>query len=154
MINIIAAVGKNLELGKNNNLIWNIPSDLEYFKKMTEGNIVVMGRRTFESIGKALPNRKNIVISHNSIDDKDIVVIHDYKKILELNEDIFIIGGKTIYEIFIPYADNLYLTEIDKEDKYSDTYFPFFNKNLYNKEIINDGSYNNINYSFVRYRKK
>lgn len=154
MINIIAAVGKNLELGKDNNLIWHIPGDLKYFKEMTEGHTVVMGRRTFESIGKALPNRKNIVISHGDIFDKDIIVISNYKKVLDLDEDVFIIGGKSIYELFIPYADNLYLTEIDAEYEYADTYFPFFEKDLYDKEIIKDDSYNNINYSFVRYRKK
>ena len=154
MINIIAAVGKNLELGKDNNLIWHIPGDLKYFKNLTEGHTVVMGRRTFESIGKALPNRKNIVISHGDIFDKDIIVISNYKKVLDLDEDVFIIGGKSIYELFIPYADNLYLTEIDAEYEYADTYFPFFEKDLYDKEIIKDDSYNNINYSFVRYRKK
>ena len=154
MINIIAAVGKNLELGKDNNLIWHIPGDLKYFKNLTEGHTVVMGRRTFESIGKALPNRKNIVISHGDIFDKDIIVISNYKKVLDLDEDVFIIGGKSIYELFIPYADNLYLTEIDAEYEYADTYFPFFEKDLYDKEIIKDENYNNINYSFVRYRKK
>lgn len=154
MINIIAAVGKNLELGKDNKLVWHIPGDLKYFKNLTEGHTVVMGRRTFESIGKALPNRKNIVISHGDIFDKDIIVIHDFKEILDLNEEVFIIGGKSVYELFIPYADNLYLTEIDAEYEYADTYFPFFEKDLYDKEIIKDDSYNDINYSFVRYRKK
>lgn len=154
MINIIAAVGKNLELGKRGTLIWNIPNDLKYFKNLTLGQTVVMGRRTLESIGKALPERKNIVLTSEDLDIDNIIIIHNYKEILDLNEELFIIGGQSIYKLFLPYADNLYLTEIDEECMDADTYFPEFDKNLYLKETIKDESYNNINYSYVRYRKK
>ena len=154
MIDIIAAVGKNLELGKDNKLIWNIPDDLKYFKKVTFGKTVVMGRKTYESIGGSLPDRINIVLSKQSIDLDNILVVKDYHDILNMDEDIFIIGGESIYKLFLPFADNLYLTEIEDECLDADTYFPSFNKDSYDREVIKNESYNNLNYSYVRYRKK
>lgn len=155
IINIIAAVGKNLELGKDNKLIWPIKEDLIYFKEKTLGKTVVMGKNTFYSIGKALPGRNNIVLTSGDIDVDNIKVLHDYKEVFSLEEDeIYIIGGESIYRLFLPYADNLYLTEIDEEDTLADSYFPYFDKEDYIKEIIRDSSSNNLNYSFVRYRKK
>lgn len=154
MINIIAAVGKNLELGKDNNLTWNIPEDLKYFKKVTFGKTVVMGRKTYESIGGSLPGRTNIVLSKQSIDLDNTLVIRDYHDILNMDKDIFIIGGESIYKLFLPFADKLYLTEIEDECFDADTYFPTFNKDLYDREVIKNESYNNLNYSYVRYRKK
>ncbi len=152
MISIIAAIGKNYELGLNNQLLWHIPNDLKYFKQLTTGKIVVMGRKTYESIGRALPNRENIVLTRQSIKIDNVDVVNDYKKILDL-EDVFIIGGEQIYKLFLPYADNIYLTEI-AENKEADSYFPIFDKSLYTKEIVKTDSYNDINYSFVIYRKK
>ena len=154
MINIIAAVGKNLELGKDNKLIWKIPNDLKYFKMLTLGKTVVMGRKTYESIGKALLGRKNVVLTKQNIDIDDCIVINDYKDILSINNDVFIIGGESIYKLFLPYADNLYLTEINAQCLNADTYFPYFDKNLYDKEIISSESYNGLSYSYVIYRKK
>ena len=155
IINIIAAVGKNLELGKDNKLIWPIKEDLIYFKEKTLGKTVVMGKNTFYSIGKALPGRNNIVLTSGNIEVDNIKVLHDYKEVFSLEEDeIYIIGGESIYRLFLPYADNLYLTEIDKEDLLADSYFPYFNKNDYYKEIIKKSSSNDLNYSFVRYGKK
>lgn len=152
MISIIAAVGKNLELGKDNKLLWNIPEDMKYFRKTTDGKTVVMGRKTFESIGKALPNRKNIVLSTQNIDLDSVIVVNDYRDILSLDEDIFIIGGSQIYSLFLPYADKLYLTEI-AEGKECDSYFPVFDKSLYYRKVIRESSYNDIDYSFVIYEK-
>lgn len=155
IINIIAAVGKNLELGKDNKLIWPIKEDLIYFKEKTLGKTVVMGKNTFYSIGKALPGRNNIVLTSGDIDVDNIKVLHDYKEVFSLEEDeIYIIGGESIYRLFLPYADNLYLTEIDEEETLADSYFPYFDKEDYIKEIIRDSSSNDLNYSFVRYRKK
>lgn len=153
MISIIAAVGKNLELGRNNKLIWFIPNDLEYFKSVTTGKTVVMGRKTYESIGKALLNRKNIVISNKNIQLDNVTVLDNYKDVFNIKEDVFIIGGSSIYELFLPYAENIYLTEIDSSEK-ADCYFPSFNKDLYEKEIIKTETYNNLDYSFVIYRRK
>ena len=154
MINIVAAVGKNLELGKDGGLIFDIPNDLKYFKKLTLGHTVVMGRRTYESIGKALSDRRNVVITSSNIEDRNIIVMHNYEEVFELTGEIFIIGGESIYRLFLPYADNLYLTEVDASYDKADTFFPFFDKELYDKEIIGIEEENNLKYSYVRYRKK
>ena len=153
-ISIIAAVGKNLELGKNNKLIWNLKEDLKYFKEMTMGKTVVMGEKTYYSIGKALPGRKNIVLSFDDINLNDAKVCNNYMEIFSLvEEEIFVIGGASIYKLFLPYADKLYLTEIDDEDSSADCYFPVFNKDSYEKKVIKKECENDINYSFVCYEK-
>ena len=153
-INMIAAVGKNLELGKDNKLIWHLKEDLKYFKEMTTDKTVVMGENTFYSIGKALPNRKNIVLSFDKKDIPGVIVINDYKKVFDIEEEIFIIGGASIYKLFLPFADTLYLTEIDKEEEKADCYFPNFDKNKYKKEIIKTSEDKGIKYSFVCYKKR
>ena len=155
MISLIAAVGRNRELGINNNLIWKLHGDMKYFREQTSGKTVVMGRKTYLSIGSPLPKRKNIVISR-SIDEIDgVEVIHDPKDILEMSkeEDIFIIGGSSIYEYFIPYADKIYLTEIDGVHD-ADAFFPEFDKSLYQKEILDKRSEDGVEYAFVIYQKK
>ena len=152
MINIIAAIGKNLELGKDNKLIWHIPEDLKYFKEVTTNKTVVMGRKTYESIGRPLPNRKNIVLTKQNKRIDNVTIIHDYKDLLDKQEDIFIIGGETVYKLFLPLAENIYLTEIE-ESSDADSYFPYFNKKEYKKEIIKISEFNNIKYSFVVYKK-
>lgn len=152
MINIIAAVGKNLELGKDNKLIWHIPNDLKYFKENTIGKTIVMGRKTYESMGKPLPNRKNIVLTNSNISLNDALVINDYRQILDIKEDVFIIGGTEIFELFLPYANRLYLTEIDYESD-ADSYFPKFDLSLYKKDVLKTECFNDLKYSFVIYNK-
>lgn len=152
MINLIAAVGKNLELGLDNKLIWNIPEDLKYFKEVTTGKTVIMGRKTYESIGRPLPNRKNVVLSKKNIKIDDVIVVNDYKNMLDSHEDIFVIGGESIYKLFLPQADNIYLTEVEENSR-ADSFFPKFDKDLYTRRVIKKGSFNNINYSFVIYKK-
>ena len=154
-LSMIAAVGKGNELGKNNGLIWNIPNDLKFFKEKTIGKTVVMGANTFHSIGKPLPQRKNIVITHQNIDK---VLI--YKSIREFlidyknkTEEVFIIGGASIYKEFIDYVSTIYLTEIDASDKEADTYFPEFNKQLYEKIILDKNEENGIKYTHTIYKK-
>ena len=155
MINVVAAVGKNLELGKDGKLIWYIPADLKNFKNLTIYNAVVMGRKTYDSIGKSLEDRINIVLTREEKKYKDVMIISNYKDILDIDMlDVFIIGGESIYKLFVPFAENIYLTEIDDSCNEADTYFPEFDKDLYDKEIIKEDSYNDLNYSFVRYRKK
>lgn len=157
IISLIAAVGKNLEIGKDNNLIWYLPDDLKFFKKVTTNHTVLMGRITFESIKKALPNRRNIVISSNKkLNYENIEVYDDIDIFINSckDDEIFIIGGSSIYKSFIDKADKIYLTEIDKEDFSADSFFPNFNKELYNKEIISSHNYNDINYKHVLYTKK
>lgn len=154
-INIIAAVGRNLELGKDNKLIWHISEDLKYFREMTMGKTVVMGENTYYSIGKALPGRDNVVLSFDKKDIPGVLVLNNYKDVFKLNcDEIFIIGGASIYELFLPYGDNLYLTEIDEEESSCDCYFPFFDKSLYDKTIIREGKSLGIKYLFVCYKRK
>ena len=155
-IDMIAAVGKNNELGKNGDLIWRFKEDMQFFKNATMGAAVIMGRRTFESLPKALPKRRNIVISGNSdYIAQGAEVVDSIEKALSLikNEKAFIIGGASIYRAFLPYAETIYLTEIDDECKGADTYFPNFNKESYNRELIASSSENGIAYSFVKYTK-
>ena len=157
-INIIAAIGKNNELGKNNNLVWRLKGDMKFFRETTMGHPIVMGRKTFESLPKVLPGRKNIVISSNDILDEEIEKYKSIKEFLlkykEFNEELFIIGGASIYKQFIEIANNLYLTEIDAVDKEADVYFPVFNKEEWNKEIISEKEENDIKYNHVLYKRK
>lgn len=155
-VSMIAAVGRNLELGKNNDLIWHFKEDMKFFKDTTMGHTVVMGRKTFESLPKALPGRKNIVISSNSeYQAQGATVVTSVDEALRIadNEEIFVIGGGKIYSEFLPYADNLYLTEIDAECPDADTYFPQFNKADYIKEIINYFNIDGTEFYHVVYKK-
>ena len=157
-ISMIAAVGKNLELGKNNDLIWHFKEDMKFFKETTMGHPVIMGRKTFESLPKALPGRKNIVLSANpeyKADGAEVVTsVEEAIKLAEAEDtDAFVIGGGRIYTEFLPYADNLYLTEINAECPDADTYFPDFNKSDYIKEIINFYDVDGTEFYHVIYKK-
>lgn len=155
-VSMIAAVGKNLELGKNNDLIWHFKEDMKFFKDTTMGHTVVMGRKTFESLPKALPGRKNIVISSNAeYQAQGATVVTSVEEALQIadNEEIFVIGGGKIYAEFLPYADKLYLTEIDAECADADTYFPQFNKSDYIKKIINYYDIDGVEFYHVVYKK-
>ena len=155
-VSMIAAVGKNLELGKNNDLIWHFKEDMKFFKDTTMGHTVVMGRKTFESLPKALPGRKNIVISSNAeYQAQGATVVTSVEEALQIadNEEIFVIGGGKIYAEFLPYADKLYLTEINAECEDADTYFPQFNKSEYIKEIINYYDIDGVEFYHVVYKK-
>ncbi|MBE6818770.1 MAG: dihydrofolate reductase [Ruminococcaceae bacterium] len=153
-IAMIAAVGKNRELGKNNDLIWHFKEDMAFFKKTTTGSTVIMGRKTFLSLPRALPNRRNIVISRNSdfapAGAETVASIEEAVK-LAGNEAVFIIGGAQIYEAFLPLADTLYLTEIDDSCSNADTYFPAFDKSLYQKELLSAHCENNITFKHIKY---
>lgn len=155
-VSMIAAVGKNLELGKNNDLIWHFKEDMKFFKDTTMGHTVVMGRKTFESLPKALPGRNNIVISSNAeYQAQGATVVTSVEEALQIadNEEVFVIGGGKIYAEFLPYADKLYLTEIDAECEDADTYFPQFNRSEYIKEIINYYDIDGVEFYHVVYKK-
>ncbi|MBQ8629088.1 MAG: dihydrofolate reductase [Prevotella sp.] len=128
-INIIAAVANNRAIGKDNKLIYWLPNDLKRFKTLTTGNTIIMGRKTYESLPKgALPNRRNIVISRN--ESLQIPGCECFTSIEEAlsncrkDEDIYIIGGASIYQQALPLADRLCLTEIDDTPEEADTFFP------------------------------
>ncbi len=157
-ISIIAAIGKNNELGKNNGLIWSLKEDLKFFKELTTNHVIVMGRKTFESLPGMLPNRHHVIISSNSDFDEKIEVFNNINSFLEkykdYKEEIFIIGGSSIYKAFLDYSNKLYLTEINEEDKNADVYFPVFDKSLWNKEYLSEElEENNIKYKHVLYRR-
>jgi len=140
---IIAAVGKNNEIGKKGQLLWRLPEDMQFFKEMTLGKTVIMGRKTFESIGRPLPNRNNIVLtSDKSFECEGITVYNNvtdlFYNCITNREDAFIIGGAKVYGQFINLAKELYLTEVDKEDKNADTYFPEFVKEYYEQELLKE----------------
>ena len=128
---LVAAIGENGEMGANNDLLWHLPGDLPRFKKMTTGYPIIMGRKTFDSIGKALPGRLNIVLSANIDWQRDDVVTVDSidKAIDKVKENktkkVFVIGGGQIYKLFLPYATKLELTEV-YDAPVADTYFPNF----------------------------
>ena len=158
MFSLIAAVGTNYEIGVANKLIWNIPEDLKYFKQTTLNHKVVMGRKTYESIGKALPKRENFVITSKIINLPNVYVVTNLEEFIRSNKDtdeeIFIIGGSSIYEQFLPYATKLYLTEIEENCKEVDAFFPEFEKNEYLKNTISSNECGDIKYSFNIYIKK
>ena len=155
---IIAAIGKNRELGKNNDLIWNLPGDLKFFRNVTSGHTIIMGRNTFDSLPRMLPNRKHIVLTSRSGLPSEVEVYKELKSILEKykdsSEELFIIGGASIYELFLEYCDKLYLTEIDASEETASVYFPAFDKNLYEKDILGENEDNGISYKYVLYSKK
>ena len=157
MISMIASVGRKLEIGKNNQLIWRIPEDMKFFKNTTMGHTVIMGKNTFLSLPGDLLGRKMIVLSSSSV-DKDVMVVNDIKEILDKyldsEEEVFIIGGAFVYKQFIDYADKLYLTEIDDECLSADTYFPSFDKNEWEKVIINTGSHDDLRFQMCKYIRK
>jgi len=126
MLSLICAMGKNRVIGSDNRLPWLLPADLAYFKSITDGHIVVMGRKTYESIGHPLTNRINIVLSSNpALQFEGCTMARTINEILELTkkEDVFVIGGGMVYREFLPYVDKLYLTLIDAEFE-GDVYFP------------------------------
>lgn len=147
-------------IGRNNQLPWHLPKDLAYFKQVTMGHAIVMGRKTFESIGKPLPGRKNIVVTRNhEYQPNGVDVAHSIEEICELsqkNEEIFIIGGAEIFKATLPVTDRLYITEIH-ETFDGDTFFPVFNLSdweLISKEKGIKDEKNPYEYDFCIYEKK
>ena len=131
MISLIVAHDENRVIGYKNELPWHLPGDLKYFKEMTMGKPIVMGRKTFESIGRPLPGRRNIVITRNAdYKAEGIEVVGSLKDALTLvsdAEEIMIIGGAQIFEQVMPIADKLYITLINHTFK-GDTYFPTYDE--------------------------
>lgn len=126
MISMIWAMGRNNALGCKNRMPWYLPADFAYFKRVTMGQPVIMGRKTFESLGKPLPGRTNIIITRNKdYSPEGCIVVDSVERAKELteNKNAFIIGGAEIYKAFLPIADKLYITEID-HDFEADTFFP------------------------------
>lgn len=160
MITIIAAIGKNNELGIDNQLLWHLPNDLKRFKNLTSGHPIIMGRKTYESLGKPLPNRTNIVVSRrNDWFEEGILIVPTIKEAIKhakkINEDIFIIGGGNIYEQTIDLADQLEITQVEAEIN-ADTFFPKIDEKKWQKidEILHQkDEKHNYNYSYQTWKK-
>ena len=156
MIYIIVAYDKNFAIGKDNKLAWNQPSDLKRFKQLTWGHTVVMGRKTFESIGRPLTNRNNIVISRQDTKIDGIKTIHTIDEIKSLDGDIFIIGGGEVYKNCIDFVDKIFATLIDCEIDSPDTWFPKIeNQNWkveYTSNHLKDDK-NQYDYKFINWTK-
>ncbi len=133
ILSLIVGIGKNREIGKGNDLLWHISEDLKNFKKITSGKPIIMGRKTYDSIGRPLPKRRNIVISRDaSLSIEGCDVFSDPVKVLkDLNdsgcEEAVVIGGSFIYEYYLPKVDRIYLTEVDFEGE-ADVFFPEFDR--------------------------
>ena len=157
-VSIICAVGKNRAIGKDNKLLWDIPDDLQHFKDITKGHPVIMGYKTYESIGKPLPDRVNIVLSREKINIPGCIActsLEDAIKIAKEHDDkeIFIIGGGSIYAQTIDLADKLYLTLVDDIVEDADTFFPDYSK--FDK-VIKEEQFetDKFKYSFVELVRK
>ena len=160
MITIIAAIGKNGELGKDNDLIWHLPNDLQRFKKITAGHHIIMGRKTFESLGKPLPNRTTIIITRNpdyKIDNCIVVNSLDAAlKVASADPNPYILGGAEIYSQAIEIAETLDLTLVDANFE-ADAFFPQMDTALWketSREDFKADDKHQYNYSFVTYKKK
>jgi dihydrofolate reductase len=162
MITIIAAIAKNNALGKDNDLIWHLPADLKRFKAITSGHHILMGRNTYESIGKPLPNRTTIIITRNKNYFKDgCLVANSIEEAIELveNDDsIFIIGGAQIYNETIKkgLADKLDITQVHQEFE-ADVFFPEIDLNIWeetNREDFKADEKNKFDFSFLTFKKK
>jgi|TARA_B100000900_G_scaffold183253_1_gene155465 dihydrofolate reductase len=154
---LIAAVDINLAIGKEGKIPWDIKEDLKFFRQNTENTAIVMGRATYDSIGRPLPNRKNIVMTR-SIQGRDgVVEVSSSQEAINearsYSEKVNIIGGEYIYKEFLPLATKLLITEIELEVDSADAFFPKWDSNIWKEISRQKSSENGINFSFVEYVK-
>ena len=161
MLSIIVAKAKNNIIGKDNALIWHLPEDLKRFKRLTTGHTIIMGRRTFESLGRILPNRHHIILCNDAqmdIDNENVEILEDISmldKYVKDSEEHFVIGGATMYRLLMPMCSKMYITEIDKDFE-GDVSFPEINLNEWKvteREQGSDDGENSFNYEYVTYVK-
>ena len=162
MLSIIVAMSNNNVIGKNNELIWHLPADLKRFKELTTGHTIIMGKNTFESLGRVLPNRFHVVFAKEDelqVENENVKLVDDISKIEDLiksDEENFIIGGGMIYKLLLPFANKMYITKIN-QDFEGDTYFPEFDekewKVVERQKGIRDEK-NDYDYEFVTYERE
>ncbi len=161
MISIIVAIAENLAIGKNNDLLWHIPGDMKYFKRITSGHPVIMGKRTYDSLPRRpLPNRRNIVITDvqgEIINGCEMAYsINDAIALCDKTEENFIIGGGSVYKQLLPFTDRLYLTRVHKSFE-GDVFFPKLDLaqwELISKEDHGPDGENDFAYSYEVYNRK
>jgi dihydrofolate reductase len=160
MISLIVAMDRNRLIGRNNDLPWRLPADLAYFKRVTMGHPIIMGRKTFESIGKPLPGRENIIVTRNkNFQAEGCTVVHSMSELLERfassSEEVFVIGGAELFKEALPVAERLYITHIEEVFE-GDTWFPEISKDW--KEVSREKGVqdekNPYEYYFTVYEKK
>lgn len=156
-INMIATIGENYELGLNNNLIWRLKKDMKFFKETTMGYPIIMGRKTFDSLPKLLPGREHLVLSKQKREIEDVKFFDSKEKLDNylnlLDKTFFVIGGSSLYEMYILEATKLYLTEIKVRSE-ADVFFPKFDKDKYFKNTLYIGTENEIDFSINEYTLK
>ena len=161
MLSLIVAKAKNNVIGKDNQLIWHLPEDLKRFKKLTTGHTIIMGRKTFESLGRVLPNRHHIVLCNDAnmkIDDENVEVLEDISlldKYIKDEEEHFVIGGATMYRLLMPYCTKMYITEINQEFD-GDVSFPEINMSEWKVTEREKGlkdEKNPFDYEYVTYER-
>ena len=161
MLSIIVAKAKNNIIGKDNSLIWHLPEDLKRFKELTTGHTIIMGRKTFESLGRVLPNRKHLVFSQNpdfKVNNENVEVVHSMLQIqeyIENEEETFVIGGAMIYNLLMPHVTKMYVTQIN-QDFEGDAFFPRIDAEKWEiidkqKGIQDDN--NKLDYEYITYKK-
>ncbi len=149
---MIAVIAKNGAIGESNKLLWKIPEDMKYFKSKTTNHVVIMGGKTFLSMGsRLLPNRTNIILTRNDkLNANGGIISHSIEDSLERaraleKEEIFVIGGGNIYKQYLPFADRLYLTVVEDEPKAADTFFPDYSDF---KKVISERPSQDENYKY------
>ena len=158
MLSIIVAKANNNVIGGNNKLLWHLSKDLKRFKEITTGNTIIMGRKTFESLPKVLPNRHHVILTSNKnykVDSDSVTIVNNIEEIVDKYKDsveeAFIIGGGEIYNLLLPYTNKLYLTRIYKDFE-GDTYFPKIDSSnwevIYKSDIFCDEK-ENLTYDFI-----
>ncbi len=160
ILSIISAIGKNNELGKKNTLLWNLPVDMKHFRDLTRSHTVIMGQKTFASIGHPLPNRRNIVLTlDDSFRAEGVEIVHSVEEVMKLlgDEENFVIGGGQIYKLFIEKADKFYITHVNAEFPEADTFFPVIDKAKWQKtksEKYGKNELNKYDLEFAEYTKR
>lgn len=159
MINLLVAYANGRVIGKDGKMPWYLPNDLRYVKNTTTGHTVVMGRKTFESIGRPLPNRRNVILTQNKdFSASGVEVVHSKAEVLALG-DVFILGGANVYAQFLDVADRLYITKIDLDTE-GDTFFPEWDREAFTLVSSTEGILDEKNkhphtfYVYERKRKK
>jgi dihydrofolate reductase len=159
IISIVVAISENHVIGKDNQLLWHMPNDLKHFKEITTGHTVIMGRKTYDSVGKPLPKRRNIIITRQSITIEGCEVVNSIEAALALckgEEEVFIVGGAEIYRQAMKLTDRIYLTIIHKEFE-GDSFFPEINKIEWeevSREDHQPDEKNALSYSFITLERK
>ena len=162
MLSIIVAIANQNVIGKDNQLIWHLPEDLKRFKEITTGHKMIMGRKTFESLGKVLPNRKHIVMTENktlNIEDPNVEIVHSMLELQQYIDDEnenFVIGGAMIFNLLMPHVKKMYVTELEKDFE-GNALFPKVNLDIWEEISREEGPEDGINdfkYYFVEYKRK